>query len=222
MLNQKADTGNTATVNPTDAPASKNYSSEHHKMMANHLDSAAKLHKEAAGHVDSGNLDKGNQSGGDAEVHYTKAGEIDQRYTAARDHDTAAHHYAQVASHRKDAASHRQMGNHSKANESNAKATEHLTKAGEIDHRYKESNDQAISAGHYDQASIHRKETATHTRNGDDSKASQSHANANEHLTKAGEIDRRYTVGNNTNGSSNASQNDKHPRGDDGHYVAKN
>jgi hypothetical protein len=184
---------------PNDGKKSKNYSSEDHKMMATHLDSASKKHKEAASYKDAGDTDKGNQSGDDAEVHYTKAGEIDQRYTAAQDHETSAHHYAKVSSHRKDAAKHAQMGNHSKAKESNAKANEHLTKAGEIDHRYKESNDYTTAADHYDHASTHRNEAANHTRNGDHSKALESHANANEHLTKAGEIDKRYTVDNNTN-----------------------
>lgn len=207
---------------PKDGIKSKNYSSEDHKMAANHLDSAAKLHKEAASYKDAGEIEKGNQSGDDAEVHYTKAGEIDQRYTAAQDHETSAHHYAQASTHRKDAAVHTQMGNHSKAKESNSKANKHLTKAGEIDHRYKESNDYAISADHYDQASTHRKEAAMHTRNGDHSKALQSHAHANEHLTKAGEIDKRYTLDNSTNGSSNSSQNEKHPRDDNGQFIAKN
>jgi hypothetical protein len=105
---------------PKDSVKSKNYSSEDHKMMATHLDSAAKLHKEAADYVDAGDVDKGNQSGSDAEMHYTKAGELDKRYTAAQDHETSADHYAQASSHRKDASSHTQMGNLSKANESNA------------------------------------------------------------------------------------------------------
>ncbi len=207
---------------PNEGTKSKNYSSEHHKMVATHLDSAAKLHKEAASYKDAGDTDKGNQSGDDAEIHYTKAGEIDQRYTAALDHETSAHHYAQVSSHRKDAAMHTKMGNHSKAKESNAKANKHLTKAGEIDHRYKESNDYAISANHYEQAATHLKEAGTHTRNGDHSKALQSHANANEHLTKAGEIDKRYTLDNSTKRASNSSQNKKHPHNNDGQFASKN
>ena len=208
--------------NPNEGTKSKNYSSDHHKMMANHLDSAAKLHKEAASHKEAGDLDKGNKSSDDAEMHFTKAGEFDQSYTAAQDHETSAHHYAQVSSHRKDAAMHKQMGNHSKANESNAKANEHLTKAGEIDHRFKESNDYVISANHYDQASSHRKEAAMHTRNGDHSKALQSHSHANEHLTKAGEIDKRYTLDNSANGNSNSSKNEKHPRDENGQFMNKN
>ena len=59
--------------------------------MASHLDSAAKLHKDAASYVDAGDVDKGNQSRDDAELHYTKAGEIDKRYTVAQDHETSAH-----------------------------------------------------------------------------------------------------------------------------------
>ena len=207
---------------PTDGTKSKNYSSEHHKMAATHLDSAAKLHKEAASYKDAGDMDKGNHSGDNAELHYTKVGEIDQRYTAAQDHETSAHHYAQVASYRKDAAMHTQMGNHSKAKESNAKANKHLTKAGEIDHRYKESNDYAISANHYDQASIHLNEAGMHTRNGDHSKALQSHSHANEHLTKAGEIDKRYTLESSKKTTSNSSRSKKHPRDNNGQFTAKN
>lgn len=206
---------------PNRGTKSKNYSSEDHKTMANHLDSASKLHKEAASYKDAGDTEKGNQSADDAEMHYTKAGEIDQRYTAAQDHETSAHHYAQVSSHRKDAATHTQMGNHSKAIESNAKANDHLTKAGEIDHRYKESNDYATSADHYNKASTHRLEAAMHTRNGDHSKALESHAKANEYLTKAGEIDKRYTVDNNTNGTANSSPNEKHPQDASGKFVSK-
>ena len=37
---------------PNDGTKSKNYSSEHHKLVATHLDSAAKLHKEAASYSD--------------------------------------------------------------------------------------------------------------------------------------------------------------------------
>jgi hypothetical protein len=151
---------------PTSGAKSKSYSSADHKMMATHLDSAAKLHKEAASYVDAGDADKGNKSGDDAKMHYTKAGEIDKRYTAAQDHETSADHYAQ--------------------------------------------------------ASTHRKEAAMHTRNGDQSKASQSHTNANEHLTKAGEIDKRYTLSNSSNGASNSSQNEKHPQDVDGKFMAKN
>lgn len=207
---------------PKDGTKSKNYSSEDHKMAATHLDSAARLHNEAASYKDAGDMEKGNQSGDDAEVHYTKAGEIDQRYTAAKDHETSANHYAQASSHRNDAAMHTQMGNHSKAKESNAKANKHLTKAGEIDHRYKESNDYATSANHYDQASTHRKEAAMHTRNGDHSKALQSHAHANEHLTKAGEIDKRYTEDHGSKGTSNSAQNEKHPQDTHGKFMSKN
>lgn len=201
---------------------SKNYSSEHHKMVATHLESAAKLHKEAASYKDAGDLEKGNQSGDEAEIHYTKAGEIDQRYTAAQDHETSAHHYAQVSTHRKEAAMHIKNGHHAKANESNAKANDYLTKAGEIDHRFKEANDYAISANHYDQASAHRKEAAMHTRNGDHYKASESHAHANDHLTKAGDIDKRFTLGNSASPTSHSAPNEKHPRDDNGQFMAKN
>ena len=61
-----------------------------------------------------------------------------------------------------------------------------------------------------------------HTRNGDHSKALQSHANANEHLTKAGEIDKRYTLDNSTKRASNSSQNKKHPHNNDGQFASKN
>ena len=207
---------------PKSRTKSKNYSSEDHKLIATFLDSAAKLHKEAASYKDAGDTDKGNQSGHDADVHYTKAGEIDQRYTAAKDHETSAHHYAKASTHRKNAAMHTQVGNHSKAKESNTKANKHLTKAGEIDRRYKKSNDYTISANHYDQASTHRKEAGMHTRKGDHTKAMQSHAQANEHLTKAGEIDKSYTLDNSTKGTSKSSKNEKHPQDANGQFVSKN